>query len=105
MIKIDTDFQGWPVEAHTLREVLLELGFESVDGKLQISEEAPILKAYPRLLEDDGMGYGINPEYIVCADNETYEISINNEKVNVFSLFRVHINDKLDDEEIIPDGI
>jgi hypothetical protein len=75
MKKIDIDFQGWPVHALTLKEVLLQLGLsESADGKtLQISVDNNILNAYPVLLEDDGMGYGVHPQYITEISTNQYK--------------------------------
>ena len=70
---IGRDFQGWPIKMLTLKEMLVELGFKVEDGKLSIDYNDPILEAYPRLLEDDGMGYGVRAEYVTEADREIYE--------------------------------
>ena len=42
MITISKDFQGWPVYAKNLKEILLELGFEEKDGKY--FNKKPILR-------------------------------------------------------------
>ena len=76
MKHIGRDFQGWPVDAHTLEEILKDLGFKENKGSWSISKKSPLLKAYPRLLEDDGMGYGVNAEYITEADKEIYNQEI-----------------------------
>lgn len=72
------DFQGWPINALTFRDILKQLNvFEEKDGKLSIDIDNPILDSYPRILHDDGMGYGVEPELITLADNETYDTKIN----------------------------
>lgn len=99
-INLCYDFQGWPVKALTLREILLSLGFEEDTETITLikSEEAyKLLDSYPRLLEDDGMGYGVNEQYIVEVDNSVYDDTIADEKVNVFNLFR----EKVVMEEVI----
>jgi len=88
---IGKDFQGWPVYAKTLREILTELGFEEKDGKFSIDANNELLDAYPRLLEDDGMGYGINEEVITEADNEIYDASVYT-GAKVFNIFREKVN-------------
>lgn len=99
-INLCYDFQGWPVKALTLREILLSLGFEEDTETITLikSEEAyKLLDSYPRLLEDNGMGYGVNEQYIVEVDNSVYDDTIADEKVNVFNLFR----EKVVMEEVI----
>lgn len=108
MIKTGYDWQGWPFYALTLREMLTKLGFEEEDGKLTIPSDADILDAYPTLLVDDGMGYGVDKEYIVEVDKDTYEDTINGvedgddeitlteNNVNAFNIFR----EKMPDERI-----
>ena len=111
MKTIGLDFQGWPIQAHTLGEILLHLGFKKDGDNLVINLSNPLLDAYPLLLEDDGMGYGVNPQLVVEADKEIYEQEITTttydyeqtedetkrpkvvekrekEKINVFNLFR-----------------
>ena len=74
MIEVSEDFQGWPVKIKTLREILTEIGFKEKDGVFGIDISNDILDAYPRLLTDDGMGYGVNERYItelsVFKDND-----------------------------------
>lgn len=70
---ICTDFQGWPVYKMTVREILESLGLKKQykeDGSLlwAIEDSNPVLDIYPRTLEDDGMGYGVNKKYVVSAD-------------------------------------
>lgn len=86
MKQIGTDFQGWPVNALTLREILHKLGFkERNQGEFIIYDEY-LLDSYPLTLEDDGMAYGIKPMLITEVDNEIYEDE--NSKLKVFNLFR-----------------
>ena len=63
------DFEGWPVYRMTFREMLEQLGCkQTMSGDWQIDEE--ILDAYPRVMEDDGMGYGVNEKWITeFSDN------------------------------------
>lgn len=66
------DFQGWPMEAHTFREILKTLGFKEEDGKISIDSDNPLLDAYPCVFEEDGMGYGIDPQLIIEAEKDVY---------------------------------
>lgn len=78
---LGNDFQGWPIKAQTLREILDELGIE-----IKSISNPELLDCYPLLLQDDGMGYGVDPMFITEVDKEVYE----NERYNVkvFNLFR-----------------
>jgi hypothetical protein len=95
MKEICTDFQGWPEYAQTLREVLLSLGFEEDDKTITLvkSEETnKLLDAYPRILHDDGMGYGIHQGFVTVVDDNVYEYGENKPNsvmkgVNVFNIF------------------
>lgn len=88
MKQIGIDFQGWPVKAMTLRDVLYDLGvIYTLDNGDQIlrSDRKHILDAYPVVLEDDGMGYGVNPKYIIETDNSVYKDKNSNEQLfNIF---------------------
>ena len=89
MKEIGTDFQGWPINAMTLREIIKELGITyTLDNGDEIirSDRKHLLDAYPIILEDDGMGYGVNPRYITSADKNVYET----EDLKVFNLFAEH---------------
>lgn len=86
MKQIGTDFQGWPINALTLREILQRLGFiEYLPGEFTIGN-LELLDSYPLTLEDDGMAYGIKPMFITEVDNEIYEDEVSH--LNVFNLFR-----------------
>ena len=72
------DFQGWPVFKKNLKELLLQLGGEERGKQIIFDSEAPSMEVYPRLLEDDGMAYGVNEAVITEAsvfqdeDGKTY---------------------------------
>ena len=65
---IDFDFQGWPVYKLNIRSILKSFGFECEDGKWIIDDADPTLDIYPCVLEDDGMGYGVNGQCITSVD-------------------------------------
>ena len=92
MKTISVDFQGWPIKAMTLGELLERFGLhidETIDNtKCFISGlvDKSMIDAYPMILEDDGMGYGIKPKYVTEISKEIY----NDErgiKENVFNIF------------------
>lgn len=86
MKQIGIDFQGWPINVLTLREILQRLGFiEYLPGEFTIGN-LELLDSYPLTLEDDGMAYGIKPMFITEVDNETYKDD--ESKLKVFNLFR-----------------
>lgn len=118
MIRIGTDFQGWPVKAMCLEDILRQLGFKETEEGFSIKKSNPLLSAYPRLLIDDGMGYGIDPQFITEVDTETYDDSVNaidfvknddselgydevvkTETINVFNVFRDVPENKIKDDE------
>lgn len=91
MKTISIDFQGWPIKAMTLGELLERFGLavdETMDNtKCFVSGlvDKSIIDAYPVVLEDDGMGYGIKPKYITEVSKEIwYDEDI---KENVFNIF------------------
>lgn len=67
---IGVDFQGWPIYKMSYRDILDAIGFTEVDGKYQISADASVLDTCPMILDDDGMGYGVNQRYITCVSSE-----------------------------------
>lgn len=93
MITIGYDFQGWPIKMMTLEEILKDLGFKENKGSWTISKKNPFLKAYPCLLEDDGMAYGVNPQYITEVGTEIHDDKINMEDVKIFNVFREPLHD------------
>lgn len=88
MKRIGTDFQGWATNAMTLREFIKALGVTyTLDNGDEIirSDRKHILDSYPIVLEDDGMGYGVNPMYVTSVDTNVYESKDLKDKVfNVF---------------------
>lgn len=89
---IGIDFQGWPIYKMSLREILLDLGAEVIkvgdQSFLALNNEDKLLDAFPRVLEDDGMGYGVNERLITSANNETY---ISDEGDTAFNIFAERI--------------
>lgn len=82
MKQIGTDFQGWPINKITLEEILQELGaikVKDIKGNeiLGFNSNDSILNSYPRTLEDDGMGYGVNDKFITSIDR-------NGDNINMF---------------------
>ena len=65
---IDFDFQGCAVYKMNIRSILKSLGFECEGGKWIINDADPTLDIYPCVLEDDGMGYGVNEQCITSVD-------------------------------------
>ena len=76
---IDIDFQGWPVYALTLKEILQELGAVEKDGVLGFDINDIRLSLIPNVYDDDGMAYGVNKRYISEVDtfeDETHFVNI-----------------------------
>lgn len=83
------DFQGWPIFKMTLKELLLDLGGKEKDGKIIFDANDPSMKVYPTLLEDDGMGYGVNKQCIVEA--EVFKSNEENADKIYVNIFRADI--------------
>jgi len=104
-----------------LGEILKHLGFVEDDKTifLQKNEKTEkLLKSYPCLLTDSGMGYGVNPEYVTEVDTEIYgqkiktieekvvslppfpqvDTVINEEEISVFNIFRDVPENDVEDE-------
>ena len=71
------DFQGWPEYKMNLREILLALGGQQDGDFIKFPSDAPQMDIYPRILIDDGMGYGVVENVIVSVD-------LQNEYINIF---------------------
>lgn len=69
---INYDSQGWPVCKMNLKEILEELGAKEFITKrgviLGFYKTNPALSIFPKTVEDDGMGYGVNAQYITEAN-------------------------------------
>lgn len=79
------DFQGWPETALTLREILELLGFNEDDNTIYLVKDKDgkeLLDSYPRIFEDDGMAYGVNPSYVIALDTTVYKNEITEELVD-----------------------
>ncbi|MBO7490782.1 MAG: hypothetical protein J6T88_10940 [Bacteroidales bacterium] len=71
------DYQGWPEYKMNLREILLVLGGQQDGDFIKFPSDAPQMDIYPRILIDDGMGYGVDENVIVSVD-------LQNEYINIF---------------------
>ena len=61
------DFQGWPEYKMNLREVLMALGGKVEGDTISFDLKDPLMDVYPRILADDGMGYGVDENVIVSV--------------------------------------
>ena len=73
------DFQGWPAYKMNLREILLALGGQQDGNFIKFPSNTPLMDIYPRILVDDGMGYGVDENVIVSVD-----IDPQDEYINIF---------------------
>ena len=71
-----------------LREILLALGGQQDGNFIKFPSNTPLMDIYPRILVDDGMGYGVDENAIVSVDIDPQDEYIN--------IFREH---KPSDEE------
>ena len=62
-----------------LREILLALGGQQDGNFIKFASDAPLMDIYPRILVDDGMGYGVDENVIVSV-----YIDPQNENINFF---------------------
>lgn len=90
---IDYEYSGWPIFKLTLREILLNLGAKSENGKLSFDNKNPILDVCPKTYEDDGMGYGVNECNIISASGT--------ENIKEIVLFLHNVNDPERQSEIL----
>lgn len=69
-----------------LKEILLSIGVIRRNNDNTITLKGnKILDVYPIILEDDGIGYGVHPRYVSCAEQKTYYDK--NLHENVFNVF------------------
>ena len=73
------DFQGWPEYKMNLREILLALGGQQDGNFIKFPSNTPLMDIYPRILVNDGMGYGVDENVIVSVD-----IDPQDEYINIF---------------------
>ena len=68
------EFGGWPIYKMNVGEILMELGGKVEGDKITFDLNSPILSVYPVTVHEDGMGYGIDEEYIteVSTDNKNF---------------------------------
>ena len=93
------DFQGWPIFKMTLKDLLLGLGGKEEDNKIIFDANDPSMKIYPSLLEDDGMGYGINEQCIVEAD--VFKSNDENADKIYVNIFRADIPSEKEQNKLI----
>ena len=62
-----------------LREILLALGGQQDGNFIKFPSNTPLMDIYPRILVDDGMGYGVDENVIVSVD-----IDPQAEYINIF---------------------
>lgn len=84
---IGFDFQGWPVRKVTLGEILESIGFRKADRDgetyYEMKADSPIFDVFPSVLEDDGMGYGVNERFI--TDSSVGDDESGNPYFNIFA--------------------
>jgi len=80
------DFQGWPEYKMNLREILLALGGQQDGDYIKFPSDAPLMEIYPRILVDDGMGYGVDENVIVSVDVDQHNGYINFSIIGFFLL-------------------
>ena len=71
------DFQGWPEYKMNLREVLMALGGKVEGDTISFDLNDPLMDVYPRILVDDGMGYGVDENVMVSVSFGTQRDYIN----------------------------
>lgn len=66
---INVDFQGYPEFKMSIKDIIEKLGavYNKETNKWEIPNEE-WLECFPMIIEDDGMGYGVNEQYIVDVD-------------------------------------
>lgn len=72
---INYDAQGFPIHKISLKDIISTfMNYNPVDKAYWIKEDDPKLQLFPRVLENDGMGYGINEKKICSFSfvNDTY---------------------------------
>lgn len=102
MIQIDTDNEGFPVEAHTLKDILVRLGFKTEGGKFVTDKDNPYLSAYPRIsdmedVSDDGKFICFLKKDIHQKDVDTIEYEVGaNPKLDITIKTQVETIDTFD---------
>lgn len=101
---IGFDFQGWPVRKVTLGEMLESIGFRKADRNgeeyYEMKADSPIFDVYPLVLEDDGMGYGVNERFV--TDSGIGNDASGNPYFNVFAEKAIPNIDMWYDNFIVP---
>lgn len=74
---INFDTQGWPLTQLNIRGIIEKIcTYDPDTQRYYIDADDKILNLFPRVLEDDGMGYGVNEkriyEFSIFGDEEQY---------------------------------
>lgn len=66
---VNFDFQGYPEFKMSIKDIIEKLGavYNKETNKWEIPNEE-WLECFPMIVEDDGMGYGVNEQYIIDVD-------------------------------------
>lgn len=66
---VNFDFQGYPEFKMSIKDIIEKLGavYNKETNKWEIPNEE-WLDCFPMIVEDDGMGYGVNEQYIIDVD-------------------------------------
>lgn len=87
MIELAKDFKGKPINALTFGELLNSIGFvENEDGTFSIKNRE-FLDAYPVIMRDSVMEYGVFQGYVIENDKFIYDEKRYNGIGKVFNLF------------------
>lgn len=72
---INFDSQGFPLEEQTLKDIIEQIcSYDEKTNRYYIDADDKTLNIVPRVLEDDGMGYGVNEKHIISFSvNKDYE--------------------------------
>ena len=75
---INFDFQGWPEFKMSMKDIIERIGgkLNEETNKWEIPNEGWLTQC-PTILHDDGMGYGVNEEYIIDVNVDKIEQSCN----------------------------
>lgn len=67
---INVDSQGWPEFKMSIKDIIEKLGavYNKETNKWEIPNDDWLDYCFPKVVEDDGMGYGVNEQYIVEVD-------------------------------------
>lgn len=100
---VNFDFQGWPVRAMSLKDILNAIGAEYNEEtkKWEIDDDDQLNECITTL-EDDGMGYGVQEHYIVAvgdyADKFTFFLDKELEHIDIWTQLKVYPDQIIKDD-------